>query len=111
MTIVSTNIRNCVRLAKETDRSFKTLPKSTLMDAENIHALKDRRHVEDVGHEFDEHQNKLEAYIRTLNSEIKARTILIAVLEQTDAFYHNQRGEVKVVANVRVFFCCYLMLC
>lgn len=32
--------------------------------------------------------------------EIKARTALIAVLQQADAFYHNQRGEVKVVANV-----------
>lgn len=34
-----------------------------------------------------------------MNNEIKARTALIAVLEQADAFYHNQRGEVKVVAT------------
>lgn len=57
--------------------------------------------MEDVKREIDDHMYKLEHYIRTLNTEIKARTILIAVLEQTDAFYHNQRGEVKVVANVR----------
>lgn len=30
---------------------------------------------------------------------MKARSALIAVLEQADAFYHNQRGEVKVVAT------------
>lgn len=63
--------------------------------------IADRKHVEDVKREIDDHMYKLEHYIRTLNTEIKARTILIAVLEQTDAFYHNQRGEVKVVANVR----------
>lgn len=63
--------------------------------------ITDRKHVEDVKRDIDDHMYKLEHYIRTLNTEIKARTILIAVLEQTDAFYHNQRGEVKVVANVR----------
>lgn len=57
--------------------------------------------MEDVKRETDDHMHRLEQYIRALNTEIKARTILIAVLEQTDAFYHNQRGEVKVVANVR----------
>lgn len=57
--------------------------------------------MEDVKREIDDHMYKLEHYIRTLNAEIKARTVLITVLEQTDAFYHNQKGEVKVVANVR----------
>lgn len=37
--------------------------------------------------------------MKTLTTEIKARTALITVLEQADAFYHNQRGEVKVVAT------------
>lgn len=41
--------------------------------------------------------------------EIKARTALISVLQQADAFYHNQRGEVKVVANVSVV-CFFLSL-
>lgn len=123
--IISEHIRNCVRNEKETDKSFKTLLKAPLCDTENIHSLKgiktidllmvevvrylkwfstiitDRKHVEDVKREIDDHMYKLDHYIRTLNTEIKARTILIAVLEQTDAFYHNQRGEVKVVANVR----------
>ncbi|KAJ6648837.1 Regulation of nuclear pre-mRNA domain-containing protein 2, partial [Pseudolycoriella hygida] len=97
--IISDHIRNCVRNEKETDKSFKILLKTPLCDTENIHSLKDRKHVEDVKREIDDHMHKLEHYIRALNTEIKARTILIAVLEQTDAFYHNQRGEVKVVAN------------
>lgn len=41
----------------------------------------------------------MENYIKALTNEIKARTALIAVLDQADAFYHNQRGEVKVVAT------------
>lgn len=44
-------------------------------------------------------RTKLEQYIKTLSNEIKARTTLISTLDQADAFYHNQRGEVKVVAN------------
>lgn len=46
-----------------------------------------------------ERRVKLEHYIKTLTNEIKARSTLITVLDQADAFYHNQRGEVKVVAT------------
>lgn len=46
-----------------------------------------------------ERRAKLEHYIKALTSEIKARNELITVLDQADAFYHNQRGEVKVVAS------------
>lgn len=59
----------------------------------------DRSHVEEVEREMNENRAKLELYVKALSSEIKARSILIAVLDQADAFYHNQRGEVKVVAN------------
>lgn len=55
--------------------------------------------MEEVEKQVNENKAKLEQYIQALSNEIKARTILIAVLDQTDAFYHNQRGEVKVVAN------------
>lgn len=48
---------------------------------------------------MNDHRAKLEMYIKVLTSEIRARTSLITVLDQSDAFYHNQRGEVKVVAN------------
>lgn len=61
--------------------------------------LSDRRHVEDVEREIIEKRTKLEQYVKTLSNEIKARSMLITVLDQADAFYHNQRGEVKVVAN------------
>lgn len=103
VTVLSSNVRSCVRIEKDTDKSFKLLSKSQLsIDPDQIHTLKDRRHVEDVERENEDHMHRLENYLRSLHTEIKARTILIAVLEQTDAFYHNQRGEVKVVANVSI---------
>lgn len=39
-TILASNIRNCVRLEKSTDTSFKLLSKTPLCDTENIHTLK-----------------------------------------------------------------------
>lgn len=59
----------------------------------------DRNQVEELEREIIDRRNKLEHYIKTLTNEIKARTTLITVLDQADAFYHNQRGEVKVVAT------------
>lgn len=38
--IVSTNIRNCVKLEKDTDKSFKVLSKFPLCDTEHFHTLK-----------------------------------------------------------------------
>lgn len=55
--------------------------------------------MEELEKDVLERRNKLEHYIKTLSNEIKARTTLITVLDQADAFYHNQRGEVKVVAT------------
>lgn len=103
VTVISSNIRTCVRLEQDTDRAFKQMAKLPVAyDADSIQALKDRRHVEDVETGLHEHVVQLEAYLKTLGSEIQARKVLLTVLEQTDAFYHNQRGEVKVVANVSV---------
>lgn len=62
-------------------------------------AISDRSQVEELEKEVNERRVKLEHYIKTLTNEIKARTALITVLDQADAFYHNQRGEVKVVAT------------
>lgn len=59
----------------------------------------DRGQVEELEKELVERRNKLEHYIKVLGNEIKARSTLISVLDQADAFYHNQRGEVKVVAT------------
>lgn len=61
--------------------------------------ISDRSQVEELEKEVNERRVKLEHYIKTLTNEIKARTALITVLDQADAFYHNQRGEVKVVAT------------
>lgn len=55
--------------------------------------------MEDLEKDVAERRVKLEQYIKTLSNEIKARSTLITVLDQADAFYHNQRGEVKVVAT------------
>lgn len=39
-TITVANIKNCLKLEKETDRSFKALPKTPLCDKETISNLK-----------------------------------------------------------------------
>lgn len=39
-TITVANIKNCLRLEKDTDRSFKALPKSKLCDKETLNQLK-----------------------------------------------------------------------
>lgn len=61
--------------------------------------MTDRSQVEELEKEIVERRSKLEHYIKALTNEIKARSTLITVLDQADAFYHNQRGEVKVVAT------------
>lgn len=39
-TITVANIKNCIKLEKETDRSFKALPKAPLCDKDTISQLK-----------------------------------------------------------------------
>ena len=39
-TITVANIKNCIKLEKETDRSFKALPKASLCDKDTISQLK-----------------------------------------------------------------------
>lgn len=39
-TITVANIKNCIKLEKETDRSFKSLPKASLCDKDTISQLK-----------------------------------------------------------------------
>lgn len=39
-TITVANIKNCIKLEKETDRSFKALPKTPLCDKETLSHLK-----------------------------------------------------------------------
>lgn len=61
--------------------------------------ITDRAQVDSFEKDVLFRRTKLENYLKSLNNEVKARTALIAALEQADAFYHNQRGEVKVVAT------------
>jgi hypothetical protein len=51
----------------------------------------------------DEDVHKFSKFIHNLKAEIKARKLLLTALEQAEGFYHNQRGEVKVVANVSTY--------
>lgn len=97
--VLVSSIRSCIKLETETDKNFKGLSKNTICDVESINSLKDRRHVEDVEKEIEESLGKLQSYVRSLKAEIKARGIILTALDQAEAFYKVQRGEVKVVAN------------
>lgn len=98
-TALVSSIRCCVKLESETDKNFKGLSKNSICDIESINSLKDRRHVEDVEKEIEESLGKLQSYVRSLKAEIKARGIILTALDQAEAFYTTQRGEVKVVVN------------
>lgn len=97
--VLVSSIRTCIKLESETDKNFKGLSKNSICDVESINSLKDRRHVEDVEKEIEESLGKLQSYVRSLKAEIKARGIILTALDQAEAFYKTQRGEVKVVAN------------
>lgn len=60
----------------------------------------DRTHGQQFKREFDESARCLEELIKTITKEIKERTELILLLEQSEIYYDNQRAEAKVVANV-----------
>lgn len=60
----------------------------------------ERKRVEDIEHEIEENLVHYQSYVHSLKTEIKSRKLLLSLLEQADTFYHNQRGEVKVVVNV-----------
>ena len=93
------HINNAVKLQEKTDKAFKLLSKAPDVDMETMRSSgKDREHVEGVQKEVNDSVSKLETYIYSLKSEIKARNILIAALGQADEFYRSQRGDVKTVA-------------
>lgn len=99
--LVST-IKDCVKNETDTDATFKSLNKTPLVDVEavmNSIKGKDRKSVEDVEREIEENLVHYQSYVHSLKTELKSRKLLISLLEQAETFYHNQRGEVKVVAN------------
>lgn len=54
---------------------------------------------------------KLEAYTKALELEIKERIDVISMLEVSEQFYETQRGEAKVVCNVRHFIHIFSKIC
>lgn len=51
--------------------------------------------------EVDHGVKKMEAYVKALELEIAEREKLIEILHQAALFYETQRGEAKLVVNVR----------
>lgn len=97
-------IRKCVNLQTETDKSLKTVIKTTLPDKSALKGLKDRSKVLELQKEIDDIAKRYERYMQNLQREIKHRAGLIQVLKEADEFYKTQRGEVKVVANAYKMF-------
>ncbi|XP_053691520.1 uncharacterized protein LOC128740036 isoform X2 [Sabethes cyaneus] len=99
--LVST-IKECVKNETDTDTTFKSLNKTPPLDVElvkNSIKGKDRKRVEDIEREIEENLVHYQSYVHSLKTELKSRRMLLTLLEQAETFYHNQRGEVKVVAN------------
>lgn len=94
------SLNECIRLSSETDKNFKMLshqPNSNLETVKN--KLKDKTHTEDMEKEINNFTKSLDKYIKSLQSEISSRKLLISNIEEADKFYATQRGEVKVVVN------------
>uniref|UniRef100_A0A336MKE7 Regulation of nuclear pre-mRNA domain-containing protein 2 n=1 Tax=Culicoides sonorensis TaxID=179676 RepID=A0A336MKE7_CULSO len=94
---VVNSIQQCVKLQAETDKYLKLINK--LPAPKLPGTFKDRAHCKEVVKKIDEDVKKHEKHLYSLKAEIKARTVLVAALQQADEFYQTQRGEVKVVAN------------
>ena len=60
----------------------------------------DRIHGKEFCQEFEDACNKMDDYVECLSKEIKDRTALIEMLEQSELYYDAQYGEAKIVANV-----------
>ncbi|XP_058815608.1 uncharacterized protein LOC131679071 isoform X2 [Topomyia yanbarensis] len=99
--LVST-IKDCVKNETDTDTTFKSLNKTPPVDVEQVKNSikgKERKRVMDIEREIEENLVHYQSYVHSLKTELKSRRMLLSLLEQAETFYHNQRGEVKVVAN------------
>ncbi|XP_075215429.1 uncharacterized protein LOC142321322 [Lycorma delicatula] len=95
-------VRSCKTLEDDTDLRLKIVNESHLQlsDADALRSsLKDRRHGEDVVAEVEDGIDKMEAYIKALELEIKERQELIELLDLADVFYETQKGEARIVCN------------
>lgn len=122
LSMVVSSIRNCVSLESETDKNLKIVVKTHVPDLEktrsnlkgllNFNLLQhyinyacssfsDRSHVDEVERDIENASTKYEQFMTSLETEIKARKILLTALDQADRFYRNQRRDVKKVVYVR----------
>lgn len=98
---VINKIRQVVSLETETTAKISALNVSKL-DAtkpELLQQLKDRSLGQRFSCDYDEATDSLEDVIESLEKEVKQRTQLIAVLEESEQYYAQQKGEAKIVAN------------
>lgn len=68
----------------------------------NYPLLLDRTRVDEVERDIESATLKYKTFMASLESEIKARKILLTALDQADRFYRNQRRDVKKVVYVSV---------
>ncbi|GIX94089.1 regulation of nuclear pre-mRNA domain-containing protein 2 [Caerostris extrusa] len=91
-----------MKLEGETSSKLSSVNLSKLnaaTNAEILHQLKDRVHGQQFKRDFDKNTSHAEEYVVLKEQEIKERTELILLLEQSEIYYDTQRGEAKIVAN------------
>ena len=62
--------------------------------------LSDRRHSKEFSMQYEESCKRLEEYVSCLEKEIRDRSGLTVLLEQSELYYDAQFGEARIVANV-----------
>ena len=62
--------------------------------------VSDRTHGKEFCQEFEDACTKMDDFVECVTKEIKDRTSLIEMLEQSELYYDTQYGEAKIVANV-----------
>lgn len=98
---VINKIRQVVSLEAETTTKIAALNVSKLdvTKPELLQQLKDRSLGQRFSCDYDEATDSLEDVIESLEKEVKLRTQLISLLEESEQYYAQQKGEAKIVAN------------
>lgn len=94
-------IRKFKKLESEVEvkqKQFSSL-KMDVCNTETLKQLKDKAHGTKFTKEFEDATTKLEEFVHILQREVKERTTLIELLEQSELFYETQKKEAKIVAN------------
>ena len=64
----------------------------------------DRSHGNEFSQQFEDSCVHLEEFVVKLDAQIKSRSLLVELLEQSELYYDAQYGEAKIVTNVSNFF-------